>query len=78
MHELTDGGERTLLAELPGLGTVSRCPCNTIHLSVGSVTVRLAPEAFVQMMCMCREAMEVLATESQIAAAFSSASTTMH
>lgn len=78
MHEFSGAEERTLLAELPGLGTVSRCPCNTIHLSVGSVTVRLAPEAFVQMMCMCREAMEVLATEAQVSAVFASASKSTH
>jgi hypothetical protein len=37
-----------ILAAHPGLGRVRLCECNSIHLSIGPVTVNLAPEAFAQ------------------------------
>lgn len=52
-----------VLSELPGLGSVALCDCGTVHVAVGAVTVRLAPEAFLQMMSMCRDAMENLSRE---------------
>lgn len=52
---------KALLAEQPGIGRIYLCECNSIHLSVGPVTVNLAPEAFAQMATMVRKAMEGLA-----------------
>ena len=49
------------LAEIPSLGRVWLCECNSIHLSIGPVTVTLAPEAFVQTASLVRHAMEQLA-----------------
>ncbi len=44
------------LAERPALGGVSLCNCGTVHVSVGSLTLRLAPEAFFEMLHMCQDA----------------------
>ena len=55
--------ERMMLAEAEGLGGVSLCACGTIHLSVGAVTVRLAPEAFLQAVRMCQQAAQQLTLE---------------
>ena len=49
------------LAERTGLGRINLCGCRSIHLSVGPVTICLAPEAFAQAANMIREAMEQLA-----------------
>lgn len=49
------------LAEMSGLGRIWLCECNSIHLSIGPVTVTLAPEAFLQTASMVRHAMEQLA-----------------
>ncbi len=49
-----------ILAELPGLGRVRLCSCNTIHLSIGPVTVGLAPEVFAQVAILMRNAMDQL------------------
>lgn len=49
--------DHTLLSDIPGLGSVSVCPCGTIHLTVGPMTLRLAPEAFIQMLNMCGDAL---------------------
>jgi len=51
---------RGVLADFPGLGQVQFCDCNAIHLCVGPVTLNLAPEAFVQLATMMREALETL------------------
>ncbi|WP_263410447.1 hypothetical protein [Terriglobus tenax] len=58
--------ERLMLAELEGLGGVSLCGCGTVHLSVGSVTVRLAPEAFLQAVKMCQQAAQQLTVETMM------------
>ncbi|ADV84595.1 hypothetical protein [Terriglobus saanensis] len=58
--------ERKVLSDLPGLGSVSLCACGTVHLAVGAVTVRMAPEAFVQMMSMCREALHLIAQDPSL------------
>jgi hypothetical protein len=50
-----------LLAEEPGLGKIQLCGCHSIHLSIGPVTLNLAPEAFAQMATMVHKAMEELA-----------------
>lgn len=50
-----------ILAERPGLGRVRLCACNSIHLSIGPVTINLEPDAFAQAVLLVREAMERLA-----------------
>jgi hypothetical protein len=52
---------KAVLAERPGLGQIHLCECDSIHLSIGPVTVNLAPEAFAQMATMVHRAMEELA-----------------
>jgi len=52
---------KAVLAEEPGIGRIHLCECNSIHFSVGPVTVNLAPEAFAQMATMVHKAMEQLA-----------------
>ncbi len=51
-----DSKRNLMLAELESLGSVSLCACGTLHVSVGAVTLRLAPEAFGQMIRMCQNA----------------------
>jgi hypothetical protein len=50
-----------ILAERTGLGAVRLCGCNSIHLSVGPVTINLAVEAFAQTATLIKQAMETLA-----------------
>jgi hypothetical protein len=65
--------ERNLvLAELEALGSVSLCACGTLHLSVGAVTLRLAPEAFGQMLRMCQNAADQMLVQSLQAHSMSS------
>lgn len=52
---------KTTLADRKGLGRIHLCECNSVHMSIGPVTVRLAPEVFAQAAIMIREAMEQLA-----------------
>ncbi|HZY72436.1 MAG TPA: hypothetical protein VFE22_04945 [Edaphobacter sp.] len=47
-----------ILASYPGLGRVRLCECNSVHISIGPVTINLAPEAFSQMAVLIRNAME--------------------
>ncbi len=47
-----------ILADYPGLGRVRLCECNSIHLSVGPITVCLSAEAFAQTAILIRNAME--------------------
>ncbi|GGH13454.1 hypothetical protein [Silvibacterium dinghuense] len=58
-----------ILADLPGLGRVRVCDCNSIHVSVGPVTLNLSPEAFAQAAAMFGDAMRRYAKllESQMA-----------
>jgi hypothetical protein len=49
-----------ILADYPGLGRVRLCECNSIHLSIGPVTMNLSPEAFAQAAALVRNAMEQL------------------
>ena len=44
MHDIN-----VILAELPGLGRVRLCECNSVHLSIGPVTLNLEFVAFQQM-----------------------------
>jgi hypothetical protein len=50
-----------ILAECPGLGRVRICGCNSVHLSIGPVTLNLEPEAFAQVATLIRNAMTELA-----------------
>ena len=52
---------RDVKGDVSGQGRVWLCECNSIHLSIGPVTVTLAPEAFLQTASMVRHAMEQLA-----------------
>ncbi len=52
MHEIN-----ALLADQPEVGRVQLCECNTIHLSIGPVTINLSPEAFVQAAMLLKNAM---------------------
>jgi hypothetical protein len=49
-----------ILAERDGTGAVRLCGCSCIHLSIGPVTINLAPEAFVQAALLIKQAMESL------------------
>jgi hypothetical protein len=53
MHEIN-----VILAEVPGLGRVRLCECNSIHVSVGPVTINLEPAAFKQMASLVASATE--------------------
>lgn len=48
------------LAEHTGLGTVRLCECKSIHLTIGSVTINMAVEAFTQTATLIRQAMDTL------------------
>jgi hypothetical protein len=50
-----------ILADIPGLGRVRLCACNSIHLSLGPVTLTLEPRAFAQMAVLIRNGVEQLA-----------------
>jgi hypothetical protein len=49
-----------ILAECPGLGRIRLCGCDAVHLSLGPVTITLAPDAFVQAAVLVRHALDQL------------------
>jgi len=49
-----------ILAERKGTGAIRLCGCNSIHMSIGPITINLAPEAFAQTALLVRQAMESL------------------
>jgi hypothetical protein len=55
--------ERQILATAAGLGNITLCPCGTISLNVGGVSVRMELTAFAQTAEMCRTA--ILALDGQ-------------
>jgi hypothetical protein len=55
MHDIN-----VILAELPGLGKVRLCECNSVHLSIGPVTINLEAGAFQQMANLVASATERL------------------
>src|SRR5580698_8450633 len=59
VHPMTE--LNLVLAECKGQGRIHLCSCESIHLTVGPVTVSLTPAAFAQTATMIREAMEQLA-----------------
>ena len=53
-------GDEGMLAECPGLGSVSVCVCGSVHVRIGPVELVLEPEAFAQSALMFRQAVEAL------------------
>jgi len=51
------------LASCPGLGSITVCPCGTVSLHVGGVSVRMELSAYMQVAKMCHVAM--LSLDSQ-------------
>jgi hypothetical protein len=49
-----------VLAERSGTGTIRLCDCDCIHLSIGPVTINMAPEMFAQAALLVKQAMESL------------------
>ena len=56
MHDIN-----VILADAPGLGRVRLCECNSVHLSIGPVTINLEAAAFRQMASLVASATERLA-----------------
>jgi len=52
--------QRQILATTAGLGGVTLCPCGTISLSVGGVSVRMDIATFARTAEMCRTAIAAL------------------
>lgn len=48
--------KNVVLAEHAGLGRIHLCDCNSVHVSVGPVTLNLAPDAFLQLAAMMSKA----------------------
>jgi hypothetical protein len=51
---------KLVLSEQEGFGQIYMCGCNSVHMNVGPVTVKLSPKAFAQMAILVRKAMEGL------------------
>lgn len=49
-----------ILAEMPGMGRVRLCECNSVHLNIGPVTINLEPKAFAQIAVLIDLAMNEL------------------
>jgi hypothetical protein len=56
MHDIN-----VILADLPGLGQVRLCACNSVYVSVGPVTIHLESAAFEQMAQLMASATKELA-----------------
>ncbi len=55
MHDIN-----VILAERNGGGAIRLCGCNCVHLSIGPVTINMAPEMFMQAALLVKQAMESL------------------
>ena len=55
--------ERQTLAACASLGSITLCPCGTVSLNVGGVSVRMELSAFVQAARMCHTAVVALDNE---------------
>ena len=55
MHDIN-----VILAERRGTGAVRLCGCNSIHVSIGPVTINMAPEIFAQTALLMKQAMDSL------------------
>jgi hypothetical protein len=51
---------KNILAECPGLGSISICTCGSVHVKIGPVELTLEPVAFAQSAMMFRRAMEAM------------------
>ena len=49
-----------ILADSPDLGRIRLCECNSIHMSIGPVTINLTPKAFAEAADMMSSAMDQL------------------
>lgn len=49
-----------VLAERTGTGAVRLCGCDCVHVSIGPVTINMAPEMFAQAALLIKQAMETL------------------
>ena len=56
MHDIN-----VILADFPGLGRVRLCECNSVHVSIGPVTINLEQVAFQQMADLMASAAEQFA-----------------
>ena len=61
MHDETC--HRDVLSSAP-IGSIALCPCGTIHLTIGAVTLRLVPEAMVELAELVGRAAVELATRT--------------
>jgi len=52
------------LATCPGLGSITLCPCGTVSLHVGGISVRMELSAYMQVAKMCHIAM--LSLDNQV------------
>ena len=64
MHETEHATER--LAETEGF-SVYRCPCGSLHVHLGAVTLRLSAESFRRAAGVMNEAAHALAQETAVA-----------
>ena len=53
---------RNVLAECPGLGSISICTCGSVHVKIGPVELTSEPAAFAQSALMFQSAMEAMET----------------
>lgn len=61
-----DTQSNLVLAEFATLGHISLCSCGTLHVAVGSVTIRMAPEVFHEMIRMCHAAADQLMLQAAV------------
>jgi len=66
------------LATCPGLGSITLCPCGTVSMHVGGVSVRMELGAFMQAAKMCHLAMLALEPQVRVLAQTQSASAVTH
>jgi hypothetical protein len=55
-------GRRNVLAECPGLGSISICTCGSVHVKIRPVELTLEAAAFAQSALMVQSAMEAMET----------------
>jgi hypothetical protein len=55
-------GRKNVLAECPGLGSISICTCGSVHVKIGPVELTLEAAAFAQSALMFQSAMEAMET----------------
>ncbi len=70
---MCDKAVHDTLATCPGLGSITLCPCGTVSVHVGGVSVRMEIGAYMQMAKMCHLAM--LSLDGQVRAMTQAATT---